>query len=636
MADALTPMMQQYQRRFLRIVFRSCVNMRLFLLLPLLSGFVVAAADESPSPPVDRKVMLRVSLDTSQREFQIGEIIPIKLSFSSRLKDHYQLNMATYDRSGRMNYEQFHVTPAKGAVDPIPPDALDIIGGGMTNFEYLKPKPWSIRLNLNEWVRLTEPGEYKLTVSSGRVEVKDKSSPYETSPVTARSNEITLKILPADREWQKRVCEQAVATINKSPSEEIRVEGEPPSPAEIAWDTLRYLGTAEAASELAKRLRGEGSGHQDFICFIGLVSSPERVAACDALKKELADPDHPINATFLDTLRMVESAHHPTDPYAAEEQKKLEEGLKKVVEELIAVLPAKRGQALAVSLDAAVNQAWRAKKFPQEKVDKLVEQLIAIFDQLPTHEQDTLLRDRWDKIAGPALLPIVRRYAQVSPDVLKGQDADDVWSGPDLVANAIKRWFELDPVGARAFIIKKITEPAPRFAPGVLDILPDKTLGEVDSPLAQNLAAHDGDDDDFRVASNIAWLIARYATPAILPQVSKELDIHLGKWACDIQTQILAYVLRVDPQAARPRIERALAARGGNLTACYRRLLQEVAAVPVRSSAGRDRNSRTGRSQSGRSDGCGNDARQVRVKYGGISVITAICKVESTLGGARI
>jgi len=85
------------------------------------------------------------------------------------------------------------------------------------------------------------------------------------------------------------------------------------------------------------------------------------------------------------------------------------------------------------------------------------------------------------------------------------------------------------------------------------------------------LASNDLDAQD-----HLASLIARYGTEAILPQILEELDRHVGLWACDIQNPILAYVLRVDPAAARPRLEKAVAARGDNYTACRHTLFQMV------------------------------------------------------------
>jgi hypothetical protein len=143
--------------------------------------------------------VLEVSIATNQREFRIGETIPLQLSFSSAAKDRYQINMAQYDRSGRMNYEHFRISPSEGAVDPLP--TYDGSMGGLTNFKFLTMEPWTIKLNLNEWVRFTQPGEYRLTILSNRSGIRDPSKGFGTL-----SNEITLNIVLAG----PRVAEAAL------------------------------------------------------------------------------------------------------------------------------------------------------------------------------------------------------------------------------------------------------------------------------------------------------------------------------------------------------------------------------------------------------------------------------------------
>src|SRR5215207_10184 len=184
--------------------------MRLIAFL-LLVGLAAVHTSAQSSPPVDTNIVLKVSIANNQREFRIGETIPLQLSFSSTAKNQYQVNMAQYDRSGRMGYEQFSVTPSAGAIDPLP----TYIGsmGGLTAFQFLTMEPWTLKINLNEWLRFTQPGEYRLIISSNRVGMRDRSSPSATSPVTARSNEITLKIVAADPVWQKQIFKDAVAKL---------------------------------------------------------------------------------------------------------------------------------------------------------------------------------------------------------------------------------------------------------------------------------------------------------------------------------------------------------------------------------------------------------------------------------------
>ena len=535
------------------------------LSLLLLVVITVAHTYAQSTPPVDRNVVLKVSLATDQREFRIGETIPLQLSFSSTLKDRYEVNMAQYDRSGRMNYEHFTISPAQGAFDPLA--TYNSVGGGLTSFQFLRPAPWTIKLNLNEWVRFTQPGEYRLIISSSRVAVRDQSEPSGTSLVTARSNEITLKIVAADPVWQKRIVKDAVANLDAPPPLKANQMEQYATSRRQAVETLRFLGTVDAVREMAKRLRGEDPSGLDHICMMGLISSPERSVARTALEEALADPDHPVDSNFLYALRMVHSDTNVPNANWRETQQR-------VVEELIAALPSKRGKALSISLSTAVNQAWNLNALPQQTTDKLVGQLVSLFDQLPLNEQSNLLSFSWAKIKSPEMLPILKRYAQSYRDFPQMRETN-AHTSLQLSASALRGWYELDPAGARPAVITEITRPRPRFDARILGLLPDKTLPEVDFALAEHFVA----SEDLDGKSNLASLIARYATDAILPQIIKELDPKIGKWACAIQNPILAYVLRVSPVSAQPRIEKAIAARGAEFTACNLSLFQTISEI---------------------------------------------------------
>jgi hypothetical protein len=45
--------------------------------------------EPTPTPQIDPKIDFKVSLIGNRHEFRIDEIIPIKLAFSSRVKDRY-------------------------------------------------------------------------------------------------------------------------------------------------------------------------------------------------------------------------------------------------------------------------------------------------------------------------------------------------------------------------------------------------------------------------------------------------------------------------------------------------------------------------------------------------------------------
>jgi hypothetical protein len=197
-----------------------------------------------------------------------------------------------------------------------------------------------------------------------------------------------------------------------------------------------------------------------------------------------------------------------------------------------------------------------------------------MFDQLPLDQQNFLLSERWNKIGGPAMLPIVRKYAERYDDFPEMR-AEPAFNSLLLSGTALRRWYELDPASARPAFITEILRPRPRFGANVLGILPDETLPEVDAALAEHLAASTNLD----ASEHLSSLIARYATGSILPQITEQLDKNIGKCACGIQNPLLAYVLRVNSSAAEPLIERAVAARGDDFTACNHSLFQIVSEI---------------------------------------------------------
>jgi hypothetical protein len=84
-------------------------------------------------------------------------------------------------------------------------------------------------------------------------------------------------------------------------------------------------------------------------------------------------------------------------------------------------------------------------------------------------------------------------------------------------------------------------------------MLPDKVL-----PNEQHtIAAHFLATNDYNVEGNLASLLNRYADAAVLPQVLPKIARKLdGLWACIPENNAVAYVQKVDPEAAKPLIER--------------------------------------------------------------------------------
>jgi len=166
-------------------------------------------AEAGKMPATD--VQLLVS--TKSAKFYSGEVIPLDLAFSSTIAKRYQINLAHYDRSGRMGYEQFLVEPKETTRDPLYlyfNSIAGFMGGGLTNFEFLSSSPTIFRLNLNEWVSFDRPGTYRLQVVSRRVADSAIASDPWSGAVELKSNWIELKIVTASLPG---VCVEKTTTL---------------------------------------------------------------------------------------------------------------------------------------------------------------------------------------------------------------------------------------------------------------------------------------------------------------------------------------------------------------------------------------------------------------------------------------
>jgi hypothetical protein len=512
-------------------------------------------APSSSSPPLT----LHARIENDQTVFHVGELIRLELSYSAA-GTGFQASTASYDRSGRLGIEQYVVEPQTGWDDPLKSYYSSglLLGGGLSSNQTLSAKPYIVHRDLNEWVRFTEAGRYRLMVVSTRAGRANRAL-GQPNPVV-RSNELRITVIPASTEWQAATIADTVAILNSH-----KASGNPGAideERERAVATIRYLGTAAAAEEMARRLNDPAQ----FQFMLGLVASPAHDAAVAALERALNDPLAPISSTLIYTLSRLSSSG-----VAQRDMNALNEQHAHVVDQLIAALGHKRGEAQAVSAFTVAQEAENSRPpLSESQRAKLSAYLAAGFDSLPAGSQAELLADRWEVLDPQAMLPLLPKIAARYRDgpVLNEMN---IWEANNTGAAALRHWWELDPSGARSTVLAEISRPKPRFGANVIGMLPEKELPEVDHLLADHLLIEDGHDEI------VASLIARYATSAIEPQVAGFLDERVGKWRCDTQAALLAYMLRVDARAAAPLIERALAPP--RQTGCYRMLLTEIAQI---------------------------------------------------------
>jgi hypothetical protein len=532
-------------------------------LLAALLPVAVACAGQVLAADVD----FTLRIDASSSRFAIGEVIPLELRFNSSIPKRYRFDNASYDRSGRLEIDEFHVLPKEGTSDPLAMYFKSIGGflrGGLRGMPLLGVKPEVIHCALNEWVRIDRPGPYRLSVLSHRVkDLQDANSPMG-KPVPLTSNEVQFEVVAADSAEQAARLTSIRAILDASPLTGPAQPSGVKSAREKAIEELRYLGTKEAAVEMVRRLRNDDP-QTNWPFGLGLAGSPNRAAGLAEMKSLLAEADFPVTGAFLHFMLPLELN---AEAQPGEFPKTRESVIAGIRSQLLTGLANKRGRARITSLNTALGVLGRPEDAAAR--GRVLSSLMESFPDLPIADRLNLLNSYWPSIREPALIPVLRRTFE-SVQEAPGVSPMMASRAEELEGVALKRWYELDPAGARVAILAEIAKPMPRFDASVLGILPDAELPELASAIVSNFTeAEDGE----RTSS----LLARYVTKAELPRVVAWLDPRLGRYACRQQNNVLAYVLRVEPATARPLIERALAARGPGKNACRIMLFSDIAA----------------------------------------------------------
>lgn len=141
---------------------RSCIGTKFLRLASpalILAIFLLTLTFATPlHAQEDDGASLTIAFTDGATTFHVGEIIRVELSFRALVPDAYDISTRSYDRSGRLDLEQFHLSPP--GRDPLE-DYYSFgwfAGGGLGSEESLTSKPHIVQDNLNEWVALDKPG----------------------------------------------------------------------------------------------------------------------------------------------------------------------------------------------------------------------------------------------------------------------------------------------------------------------------------------------------------------------------------------------------------------------------------------------------------------------------------------------
>jgi hypothetical protein len=542
----------------LRKVFATLVLCGIFLTMSPVAG----AGDDQAA--------LVITTEGQRSTYQMGERIPIDLSFTGPGNKQFEITMAGYDRSGRMSYEQFEVEPRSGWSDPLAVyfgSQGGFLRGGLSTLGVLSPTPIVMHLNLNEWVRFEQPGSYTVVVTSHRVSDSLNASRRMSRPsdLTLKSNPIHLNIAPAISSWQKAKLSTIVNELSTDPA----TPGIQPPAREAAIADLRYLGTPEAALVMAQHLRDDEPTmmYQSAFGLIGL-SEAVHPKAIAALNKLIRDPNFPVSYWFITTLSTLQ-----IEPDSPEKQIIERARLSDMAwESVVGALPAKTGSARAATVQTLLGA------YPKEMTQQTKAELSGILkvslSDLPIDKQVSVLESEsaWNLIESPSLLPTIQQLAR-KPLKNPGSNESDSYTTRQLKSIALQRWYQLDSDGARQEAIRQIGSSHPSMTAESLDFLENERLPQFEGIWADAF----GEAKDYQQETVLASLLAHYGTGDALAIIREKAESKTGEWACAPQGAALGYLVKFDPASARPLVERAVQARGPGKSACNHSIFQDIA-----------------------------------------------------------
>jgi hypothetical protein len=511
---------------------------------------IPASAKVPASQAID--VTLQIAPADSHSEFREGELITLSADYSTGSAGNYFINTAdqSFDEPTD-NLEAVCISPGSDA----PPNDLRRFGGSYGDSVDLLENPQHLNVNVNAWHTL-KPGSYRVYVESRRIHLSNDGPPEAIVEPVVVSNPIEIRVVESSSPSQAQELAIAVTTIDAYEGS-TRDDAQLKAPATRSATVLRFLNTEAATREMARRY---GIGEFDGEFREGLLTTRFRDAAIEEMNAAITDPNRPITDDFLTTLAELEV---PPDPHAIdvilgnateetlqllrERQEKFAKRLAELKAATLEALPLKTAKPRSGTLLDALQNAH----YPLSAAEKqqIVGCLISSWDSLFGISRVDLLNRKWPLLASPDWLPLLRTLV----DRQHGEgdaNADDefaerFWSARAATSGsarsvALYRIYELSPDEGRERILKEIAKPGGLIDMGTLGVLPDRELPQFDTNFLANYKT--GEHRELE-----ADLIARYASPAILPQLRDDFEKHRSQLDCPTRSSLLRYFLRVKP-----------------------------------------------------------------------------------------
>jgi hypothetical protein len=489
-------------------------------------------------------VHLKISLDSSEPSFRIGETIRLKYEFTADSPHKYAAGARFFDRSQRSVLESYITDRPADAVDPLreyweiyAPLAGSLSGARAPNLK-LDSSPQFDSIELTHYLRFSKPGLYRLFVVthsalSPGAPVKDQGG-----PPLASENIVTIRILPQDLAAASHEIDEIVALARQQPS---------PRFTPVEAFRLFEIATPEARKAAASLYTHRNNyGWSDDIALATILAAPTRAEAMELLRARLddvsrvADENLIVQLSFLQFLqqnpKLTASLIRASDRTTVAAWRSEFQNIVVANWQMVAAtLDQRTGDIRATTLHSLDNLCtFYLMPVPPADRDRIRSLHLAALPDLPPQElANDLLNFRWSKTLPPDQVLAVLTHIYAVPPV---QNASFIRE------TVLKEIQKLDPQTAQALFRERVLDfdtPLDWNRVHSMNLPPSADL---DAELIRIL-----EDRWTERMSRASPIVGLYASDSILPRVKKVYEIYGPEWPCSIEAGLLTYFLRVDP-----------------------------------------------------------------------------------------
>jgi hypothetical protein len=512
-----------------------------FFTAALILLLVNLAAAQTPAPA---DLHVKLSFAENKTVYRIGEPIKLIMEFVADREGYVAEIIPDTDQP---MFDTLVISPEQGITHWL--DELNDNHRYMRDYfstAKLGSVPQRIPIVLNDALRFDTPGRYTVSVETRRVShgpgfyQQDKAIPLST-------NALTFEV--------QAMSEADEAKEIKRFSDLFDAKRDPRSDQEITKQFSYLTGDASTREKVKRFLNPDQRGSS----YNGLFIARTRPLVLKLVEAGMRDPSVPVTSQILHvatrlkmllaygmrekrTVSSVLAGEPDTDARPTEIRDAY-------VLELAAGLAKRTGESQTTTAMTVLSSLPKDTQTSSAALREVRRILVQQFDTLHAYSQEWLLRQYWEQLRDPALVPALKKIlATADPHTYQTRE------------RALDRLMEMAPDEVRPYVIAEIRNPNSTVDPKILGALKDESLAEVDTTLLEQIRTLATSPDNrsrvylkFKVA-----LLVRFATESIYPELMELYQAVGEKLSYDTRPGFLAYFAKHNEREAMPLIEQAI------------------------------------------------------------------------------